>query len=570
MDNVLLMIITTFILIIVLVIITWGIIKKNQTTKYKKEITELDIEKNKLVGVPILSEISKVKDLVKTDNLKRKLDDWDATFKLIKDDKVPKLNDMISEADFLIDRRDYKQAVKKIASVEIEIKNLEKKSDALLNEIKIITNSEERNRAVITKLKIMYRELQNKYERTEKDYGEVSEYIGKYFDYIDQQFKSFENSMDNNDYVEVEKIVIVIEEQINNLKELLDKLPSIVLMSTVLIPNKIEEVMIAYSRMIRDGYPLDYLNVEYNIKEIKNKIKIIMDNAKKLQLGDSTIELKTILEYFNTLFGDFDKEKECKDLFKDNLKAFKFKLEKINKVVYDIYVQIDDIKFTYDLSDEEINKFSALNKNLEKINKDYKILVEQGRGKTFAYSQLVDELEGLNNKLSRLQEDLDYQLRSITSMKDDETRAKEELDTIQNYLKQAKYKLKDYKMPIIPSNYYIELKEAQDAIREIVKELDKKPIVIKILNIRVDTARDLVFKICNKTNDMIKEAQMSEKMIVYGNRYRSSYEDIDKGLDKATILFNKGLYKQSLQTTIETLKNIDSNIEEKIKLNPEN
>ena len=44
--------------------------------------------------------------------------------------------------------------------------------------------------------------------------------------------------------------------------------------------------------------------------------------------------------------------------------------------------------------------------------------------KTFAYSKLVDELDGLSLKLSRLQDDLDYQLRSITSMKDDETRAR--------------------------------------------------------------------------------------------------------------------------------------------------
>ena len=43
--------------------------------------------------------------------------------------------------------------------------------------------------------------------------------------------------------------------------------------------------------------------------------------------------------------------------------------------------------------------------------------------------------------------------------------------------------------------YFIELEEAGEAIREIIKELAKKPIVIKILNIRVDTARDLVFKI---------------------------------------------------------------------------
>ena len=563
MDSVLLITISAFILAVILIIVTIVIITRNQNKKYKKEIEELDIRKNNLIGVPVLSEITKVKELIKTDNLKNKLDDWDNTFTTIRDEKIPELTDLISEADFLIDRKDYKQAVKKITNIEIEINSLKKKTDHLLEEVKLITNSEERNRALITKLKIVYREDQNKFERSKKEYGVIADYLEKEIDNIDDLFAKFEKAMDNNDYVSVEKKINLLDDKITKLGKLLEDIPTIVLMATVLVPNKIDEAITYYYRMKRDGYPLDYLNVEYNIKEIKNKIDNIMENLKKLELGESIIELKTFIEYFNELYNDFDKEKECKDLFRQNIKDFSYKIDNINKVVRDIYLQIDDIKYNYNLSDEDINKFSILNKNLEKINQDYKILVDQGKMKTFAYSKLVDELNGLSLKLSRLQDDLDFQLRSITSMKDDETRAREQLATIENLLKKAKYRLKDYKIPVIPSSYYIELTEAQDAIREIIKELDRKPIVIKILNIRVDTARDLVFKIYNKTNDMIKIASMSEKIIIYGNRYRSSYEEIDIALTKAEELFKRGKYKESLDLSMKSLSFIDKNVTEK-------
>lgn len=563
MNSVLLITISAFILAVILIIVTIVIIKRNQNKKYKKEIEELDIRKNNLIGVPVLSEITKVKELIKTDNLKNKLDDWDNTFTTIRDEKIPELTDLISEADFLIDRKDYKQAVKKITNIEIEINSLKKKTDHLLEEVKLITNSEERNRALITKLKIVYREDQNKFERSKKEYGVIADYLEKEIDNIDDLFAKFEKAMDNNDYVSVEKKINLLDDKITKLGKLLEDIPTIVLMATVLVPNKIDEAITYYYRMKRDGYPLDYLNVEYNIKEIKNKIDNIIENLKKLELGESIIELKTFIEYFNELYNDFDKEKECKDLFRQNIKDFSYKIDNINKVVRDIYLQIDDIKYNYNLSDEDINKFSILNKNLEKINQDYKILVDQGKMKTFAYSKLVDELNGLSLKLSRLQDDLDFQLRSITSMKDDETRAREQLATIENLLKKAKYRLKDYKIPVIPSSYYIELTEAQDAIREIIKELDRKPIVIKILNIRVDTARDLVFKIYNKTNDMIKIASMSEKIIIYGNRYRSSYEEIDIALTKAEELFKRGKYKESLDLSMKSLSFIDKNVAEK-------
>ena len=561
MDNIVLMIFTTFVITIVFGIITFIVTRKKTNKRYRKRANLLDVEKNQLLNVKILSEISKVRELVKTDNLKHKLEGWDKSFNYIKDDRLPKITDDISQVDFMIDRHEYENAIRKMTNIELEIERLKRKSDKLIEEIQIITNSEERNRSLITKLKISYRELQSKFTRTRKDFGEVADSIDKLFKRTEKNFQLFEKAMDKNDYVEVEKIVVVIEDEINNLKTILEDVPSIVLMASVLIPGKIEETKVMYARMIRDGYPLDYLNVEYNLEEISKKTATIMENVKNLDIDikNADVELNTIVEYFNNLFGDFDKEKESKDSFREGCKKFRHKIEKVNKVVYDIYIQIDDIKVTYDLTDEEINRFSTLNKNLERINEDFKTLLEHGKTKTFAYSKLNDELYGLSVKLSRLQDDLDFQLRSITSMKDDEYRAKEQLETIQDLLKKAKNKLKDYKLPVIPSSYYVELNEAQDAIREIVKELDKKPIVIKILNIRVDTARDLVFKIYNKTNDMIKSSQMSEKMIIYANRFRSTYPKIEQELDKAITLFYKGQYEHSLKISTDAVKMIENN-----------
>ena len=566
MENILLVTITTIIIAVIIVVTTLLIIKKIKSDKYKKEVERLDIERNQIVGIPILSEISKVRDLVKTDNLKEKLNEWDTTFKLIKDDRVPKISDLLAEADFLINKKEYKTALKKIANVEMEIEELKSKSNNLLDEIKIITTSEERNRSLITKLKVMYRELQSKFERTRKDYDEIGDSIELQFENIDKRFSEFENAMDHNDYVLVEKIVINIEDLINDMKVILDDVPTIVLMATILIPKKIEDISIYYSRMIRDGYPLDYLNVEYNIKEINNKVNVIMDNAKMLNTKDAILELKTITDYLDELFKDFDQEKECKNIFHENSKIFKKRLDKVNKMIYNIYLSLDDIKLTYDLKDEEISKFNLINEKLENLNKDFKTLIEHSKGKTFAYSKLADELSGLSNKLTRLNDDLEYQLHSISSMQDDEYRAKEQLQSIEKLLKQTKMRLKDFKFPFIPDSYFVELKEAGAAIREIIRELDKKPIVIKILNIRVDTARDLVFKIYNKTNELIKNASMAEKIIVYGNRYRSSYSDVDVSLDKAENLFRKGLYRESYNISVEALGKIDESIKSKFTI----
>ena len=566
MDNKIVLPMIVFLTVFILLIIVLLVLQNKRRKKFKHTIEELDYEKNKLIGVPILSELSKVRDLVKTDDLKQKLNEWDETFKDIKEGKIDTLTDLITEADFMIDRKDYQNALKKIAYIEILLESLKKKTESLLEEVKVITKSEERNRSIITKLKAIYRECESKYERTKKDYGPLGDSIESFLENIDSGFKKFESYMDKNDYVSVEKLVLSLEKDINTLKDFLDKAPDLVLIATLMIPNKIEETKTLYFRMQRDGFPLDYLNIEYNIKEIQNKVSTILEQMKTFNLENADIELKTMLEYFNTIFNSFDKERESKDIFRENIKKLKKKLEGVNKVVYDIYLQMDDIKSTYDLSDAEISKFNVISKNLEKINEDYKVLFEHGKGRTFAYSKLVEELDGLGNRLTRLQDDLDYRLKSITSMKDDESRAKEQLNMIQNLLIQSKNKLKEYKIPVIPNSYYIELEEAGEAIREIIKELAKKPIVIKILNIRVDTARDLVFKIYNKTNDIVKSVITCENLITYGNRYRSTYDERNTALNEAEDLFRKGKYKQSIDTSIKALSTVDDTVISRFEL----
>ena len=71
MDNLLILPMIIFLTMFISTIIVLLILQSKKQKRYKKTIEELDYEKNKLIGVPILSELSKVRELVKTDNLKQ-------------------------------------------------------------------------------------------------------------------------------------------------------------------------------------------------------------------------------------------------------------------------------------------------------------------------------------------------------------------------------------------------------------------------------------------------------------------------------------------------------------------
>ena len=180
------------------------------------------------------------------------------------------------------------------------------------------------------------------------------------------------------------------------------------------------------------------------------------------------------------------------------------------------------------------------------------------------FTRLGKEMESLNVRLSKTEEKLEVALRSLGSLEEDEQRAHEQLDEIKTILKKSKEKIESYKLPVVPNYYYVQLSEANVAIKEMIKEMNMKPVSIKTLNIRVDTARDLVLKLYNTSNEIIRTAALVETAIVYGNRYRPVHKNLDHELSKAEDLFYNGDYKKALDTTIRAINVIEPGIQKKL------
>lgn len=553
-----------YIVSIIIIVIVLNLINRKEKKKYQDEIVSLERDKNLIISSSILSELNKVEALVNNEKMEETYEDWQKRFKEIKDQEVPKITDALIEIEDCFNEKDYKTLSDKIAKAELEIFYVKTKANFLLDEIKEITLSEERNRETITKLKAKYREIITKYNKNKNDYKEVCAPLELQFENVDKLFAAFEVAMDANSYEEVGKIVKGIDDLIGNLGVVIDEAPTIILMGKNLIPNKMKDVKAISERMIAEGYNLDYLNLDYNIEESEKKIQNVFAKLNVLNVEDSIFELKTILGYFDNIYNDFDKEKQARKIFNEYIRKILVKANKLEKINNGLYRKLDIIKYSYDLTDDDVKIIEVIKQELVAIKKDYNEIVDAHRNKSFAYTRLGKEMERLNVRLSKTEEKLDGALKSLGSLEEDEQRAHEQLNEIKDILKKAKERIGSYKLPVIPNNYYVQLSEANVAIKEMIKEMNKKPVSIKTLNIRVDTARDLVLKLYNTSNEIVKTAAMAEVAIVYGNRYRPVNRNLDIEITRAEDLFFKGEFKKALENTIRAINVIEPGVHEKL------
>ena len=550
---------------LVIVVVILHFVKKAEIRFYKNTLKKLEIERNQIASTPVLLELSKVEPIIKNDKMEEKYTEWQDKFNNIREKRLAVIDDMLIDLDIFVEKRDYKACIIRIARTEIEIYKVREAAEHLLDEIKDITLSEEKYRSIVIKLKAKYRSLNKDYIAHRDLYGVMQEPIELQLENIEKRFLDFEKVMEANDYNEVVHVCKALDNMIDHMEILIKEIPDVLLMIQTVIPNRMNEVEATYQEMVDKGFVLDYLNIEYNIEESKKNLERILDKVKMINLEGCMFDLKTMLEYYDSLFIDFEKERLSRKVYDEVSKDFAKRLERTNKLVSDVYQQLDDIKSMYDLEDEDVSIIHEVNKILVVINDDYKKMVQKEEAKSCPYSMLNEEVENLTKRLANMEGDFDQALKSLGNMYDDEVRAREQLEEIQGFLKNCKSQIRMYKLPVITNNYFVQLDEANEAILEVIHELDQKPIVIKTLNTRVDTARDLVLKLYNTTNDMIHHAELAERCMVYLNRFRSSYEGVDQCLNDAEEKFYKGDYKEALDCSIKATSFIDDDIYGKLR-----
>lgn len=560
MDSMILTIGTLSIVLVITVVVIIIIINSKKSKKYKNHLDNLSILKNKIIDIPVLSELTKVEGLLKNEKLELRYKNWHDSFKTIKEKRIPKITDMILESEDLIDKHDYKQAIAKIAKIELEIHQLKTRTNNILKDIKSVTTSEERNRTSITKLKAKYRELYDAFSNSNNSFITMKNPIESEFQIIDNYFNDFEKSMEINDYDEVIILIRNINKKLLNLDVVMSELDDIILLGKTYIPKKIEDISSIYDKMLKEGFVLDHLNIEYNVEEIGNKINVVFERLNNLDTADSLFQLKVFIEYFDNLYRSFEKERKAKRDFNDLINLCKEKIVRINNIVEHIYSNIDNITNRYNIDNKTLDKLDINKDTLSELNYEFKDLIDKNTTNDFACSILLKETLELKDKIIQIEDNLDDTINSIGNMREDEKRARQQLEEIKVLLKKSKFKMRSFKLPILMDNYLVELNEASQSIKNIVSEINKKPIDINTLNIRVDTGRDLVFKFSNTSNEMIREAGAAENSLVYANRYLHKYPHIENKLAYSTQLFFEGNYKYSLDNTLNILDEIDPGI----------
>ncbi|MBR3227377.1 MAG: hypothetical protein IKF68_02410, partial [Erysipelotrichaceae bacterium] len=110
-------------------------------------------------------------------------------------------------------------------------------------------------------------------------------------------------------------------------------------------------------------------------------------------------------------------------------------------------------------------------------------------------------------------------------------------------------------------SYKDDLSEGRARVATIKELLAAVPLDIEKLNSTLEESIDFIYKFYNNVNNVVGMASMVENAIVFGNKYRSSYPEVERDLSMAEFSYLNGEYTKALTMTISCMEKLFPNSE---------
>ena len=476
---------------------------------------------------------------------------------------------LVNEVDEQLFYGKLRKVSKKMKQLDEMLVVYEKDSQELLEKIEKITEIENVQRIEIIRVKEMYRETIDHFESIRFKVEEFVPNLLDIFNEIDDSFVKLEGMMNNQLFEDAKEFTKDIEAKVIWVNQRLEDLPSYIAVVRQYMPKKVAHIQGLIQIMTEEEFSLNQLDAYNRLNMIQSTLEESIDHIKKLELDNIGEVLQNLSDAIDSLIQDLEAEKHSFEEFKEKWDASYTLITEI----YDQYKQvlidynrmrslyvIDDLDIVID---EKFQEFDAL------LRESYDLEAEMVKG-NFSYSQMIVKVETMKDNAAVHQNYLNdfFVLRDHLYLQ--EQRAVDELENINIVLLEIKSEIKNKHLPMINESYKDYIQDSYDKAAQIQAYRQNRPVELSELSKRVDGARDVIYKLYDNVHNLIVTAEMVEEAIVFGNRYRSTFLEVNTELTKAEVLFRNGEYTKALSTAVDIIEKIQpGSYEELIKKSSE-
>ena len=546
-----------FVIGAILLLIALFIIGLIWRKKVYDEVDRLEGWKMDIMNRHVTEELSKVKSLNLSGETQEKFEAWRERWDRILTKDLPELEEDLFDAEEAADRYRIKRVKAVLANTEKKLVAIEDDIKKMFQELENLLDSEKQSRLEIETMEPELKDLTKTLIQNRHQYGNAVRIFEQRVEGLKGKLLEFEQLTEQGDYIEANALVRTIREETSQLAEDVNNFPERYKQVRSDLPDQLRELKNGVEDMKAEGYRISHFDF---LPEIHNYERSLAEMVKQLEKGDQTRVSETLEEIearIQEMYQLLESEAVAHHYVEKQLAPLRIQLDELEYVLSDTEQELHEVQQTYQVEEGDLeshhglkNWFNQMRKRVTSI--DYK----REDGET-SYAGIREDLEDVQKQLKELQEQHDYFQERVQNLRKDEREAKQKLTNMEGLLMDTHRRLKRSNIPGIPTTVYEDMKEASYKIDEVFQTLEKQPLDMSIVNEKLDEAILMTEKLSEDAEKVMETAHLAERVIQYGNRYRSKYPLIAAKLLEAEDQFRTYHYDEALKLATSAIKEVD-------------
>ncbi len=548
---------------ILLLILIWIVMRMMKRRKAAKRLAELEIEVNEIRNNALAYKFNKANAFAKAnDDIMERIKNLAPKYEICQN-SVASCDELFTDADEYIAAHRIKKATRSMDELETMLDDTKERIRIVNQSLDHILARETEVREKSNSLKERFRNVKKVYQDNRASFYSANDYIDAEIGDIENEFSSFEEWMFASEFNKAKEEVDKIAGRVDEISGRIAAYPGLYEKAKNILPRALDEVQNNIQMLKDNQIDIRYLNTEDKTNTIGKALVSATELLDKGNLDKAGEMLDNIGDAILELQDDVMKEKKAYDEIHTDLLATFETVDEEAEALDEIVTLYANIKDRFGLEDWT-HRFALAQDQLADLQQRRRI-VEDALSRDSApsvevvqvYREFAQDVETFHTQINDMK-------RMLVGASSDESRAKKQLVKLQLILNEVRLNTISRSLPNMSEQFADDLKEGERLIQRVRVVLDHSPLDVQTLNADLQDAIDFVYKLYNNANNLVGVAIMVENAIVFGNRFRSTYPEMDSELTHAEVCFQNGEYTHALKIAIQAIENMHPGIYEKL------
>lgn len=542
-------------LVLLVAIIVYLVVRKNAKKGVRRRLQDLEVRYASIKTIPLPFKLNKAVALSRVnEDISKQLESSQATFDQTQAN-IKSLSQMLTDTEDLLEMGKVRLAKQNNQDIAALLETTEADVNTMNALLDGILQQEVEQRDQINVLKEEFRTLRMAMNENSANYVYSFEALEQKVTAIEKMFSSFEEWMFASEFQKAAEVKDEIRARVDQLRRTLDQLPALLVRARGVLPRLMEEVNAAYSQARHKGVYLKHLETIKQVEIVSDHLKGDLHALKQADIDQVDEHLDDCQKRLQQLLEQIEKESKAYDEVKTMLGSLSRDVDKLSGMltnVKEVYAKAS-MRFGFEDMESTIVDLQARFDGMKQEARTIGKWLEEGQK---PYSAILLSLKELKQSVDIYFADVKVIQEKLNGACQDEEHAKTQLMKLYLIMNEMKSKVRKNRLPSISASYGEDLKTANRYISTMEDLLKEVPLNITRLNATLTEAVDFIYRLYNNVNKILGTANMVENALVFGNRYRSTYPNVDTELTRAELSYRNGEYTKALKIALNVIEKI--------------